>query len=131
MWSDISLGFGSEFLQLLVILSIFSRTCWPSVRLLWRNVCLDFLSFIFWFLGLHPRHVEVPRLGVKLELQLWARTTATAMHESSCICNPHHSSQQCQIPDPLSEGRDWTRILMDTSWIHFRSATIGTPSDHF
>ena len=24
--------------------------------------------FIFVFLGLHPRHVEVPRLGVKLEL---------------------------------------------------------------
>ena len=31
------------------------------------------------FLGLHLRHIEVPRLGVKSELQLMAYTTATAM----------------------------------------------------
>jgi len=34
-------------------------------------------AFIF-FLGLHLWHMEVPRLGVKLELQLPAYTTATA-----------------------------------------------------
>ena len=33
-----------------------------------------FLSFI----GSHPRHMEVPRLGVELELWLLAYTTATA-----------------------------------------------------
>ena len=33
------------------------------------------LSFVF--LGLHPRHVEVPRRGVKSELQLLAYTAAT------------------------------------------------------
>ena len=32
---------------------------------------------IFFFLGLHPHHMEVPRLGVKLELQLPAYATAT------------------------------------------------------
>ena len=31
------------------------------------------------FLGLHQRHMEVPALGVELELQLLAYTTATAM----------------------------------------------------
>ena len=31
------------------------------------------------FLGPHLRHMEVPRLGVELELQLPAYTTATAM----------------------------------------------------
>ena len=37
-------------------------------------------TYLFiWFLGLHLRHMQVPRLGVKLELQLPAYTTATAM----------------------------------------------------
>ena len=34
--------------------------------------------------------------------------------------NLHHSSQQGRIPDPLSKAGDRTRILMDTSQIHFR-----------
>ena len=45
---------------------------------------LSFLSFFF--LEPHPRHMEVPRLGVKLELQLPAYTTATAMWDVSHIC---------------------------------------------
>ena len=31
----------------------------------------------FFFLGLHPQHMEVPRLGVKSELQLQAYTITT------------------------------------------------------
>ena len=38
-----------------------------------------------------------------------------------------HSSQQHQIFNPLSEGRDPSAILMDTSWICFHHATMGTP----
>ena len=38
-----------------------------------------FLSFIL--LGLHLQHMEVPRLGVRLELQLWAYTTAAATQD--------------------------------------------------
>ena len=30
----------------------------------------------FWILGLHPQHMEVPRLGDELELQLPAYATA-------------------------------------------------------
>ena len=29
-----------------------------------------FFFLLFFFLGLHPRHVEVPKLGVKSKLQL-------------------------------------------------------------
>ena len=36
------------------------------------------------------QHVEVPRLGVELELQLLAYTTATAMQDPSHIRDPHH-----------------------------------------
>ena len=82
----------------------------------------------FFFLsGLRPRHMEVPRPGVKSERQLLAYTTAIATADLSLICNLHHSSGQRWIADPLSEARDQTRILMDTSQTHFRCATMGTP----
>ena len=71
--------------------------------------------------------MEVPRLGVKLELQLPAYTTATAMPDVSCICDLHHSSWQCRILNPLSESRDRTCVLMDVSQIDFCGATRGTP----
>ena len=88
---------------------------------MWPSVCL----FVGWFvlfsgfvclssLRPHPRHMEVPRLGVKTELQLPAYTTATAMPDPSCTCDLHHSSWQRQIINPLSEARDKTHILMDT-----------------
>ena len=36
---------------------------------------------------------------------------------SSCVCDPQHSSRQCQIFNPLSEARDHTCLLMDTSLV--------------
>ena len=61
----------------------------------------------------------VPRLGGELELQLPACTTDTAMQDQSCICDLYHSSWQRRILNPLSEVRDQTCILMDTSWVHY------------
>ena len=52
----------------------------------------DFYFYFVVFLGLHMRHTEVPRLGVKLELQLLAYTTATATQDPSCFCDLHPSS---------------------------------------
>ena len=63
--------------------------------------------------------MEVPRLGVELELQLPAYATATATRDPSPISHQHHSSQQRQILNPLSAARDHTRILMDTSQVHY------------
>ena len=54
--------------------------------------------------------------------------TATATKDMSRICNLHHSSQECWIPNPKSKARDQTGILMDTSGIHFRCTRKGTPS---
>ena len=62
--------------------------------------------------------MELPRLGVKSELQLQATATATATPDSSRVCNLHRSSQQCRILNPLSEARDRTCIPMDTSRVH-------------
>ena len=84
------------------------------------------LSFFFFFLGSHPWHMEVPRLGVKSELQMLAYTIVTTTQDLSHICDLHHSSQQCWIPNPLTEARDRTRILMVASQIRFHCATTGT-----
>ena len=86
------------------------------------------LSFFFpCFLGPQPRHMEVPSLGVKLELQLLAYATAVATPDPSCICHLHHSSGQHQILNPLGEVRDQTGNFMDTSQIRFHCAMTGTP----
>ena len=73
--------------------------------------------------------MEVPRLGVKSELQLLAYATATETWDPSYVCDLHHSSQQHQILNPLCKTRDQTSVLMDTSQIHFRCAMTGTPRD--
>ena len=72
------------------------------------NTIFFFFAF-FW--GGHPRHMEVPRLGIESELQLPAYT----------------QPQQCRILNPLSEARDQIHHLMVTSRIHFHCATTGTP----
>ena len=92
----------------------------PWLRLLatgeQRSLFFSFLSFFFFFffffcfLGLCLLHVEVLGLGVKSELQL--------LQDLSHVCDLHYSSQQCQILNPLSKAKDWTLILMDTSWVH-------------
>ena len=58
--------------------------------------------------------MEVPRLGVELELQLPAYATATAMWDPSHICDLCHTLWQPQILNPLSEAKDGTHILTDT-----------------
>ena len=65
--------------------------------------------------------MEVPRLGVQLELQLSAYATATAMQDPNCVCDLHHSSQKHWILNQLSRTRDLTCVLMDTSWVHYLS----------
>ena len=84
------------------------------------------LIYLFCFLGPHQGHMEVPSLGVQLE-QLPAYATAMATQDPSCICDLHHSSQQCRIPLPLSKARDQTHILMNTRRIRFHYTTMGTP----
>ena len=60
--------------------------------------------------------MEVPRLGVELELQLLVYTTATAMQDPHRVCDLHHSSQQRRIPNPLSRPG----IEPASSWILVR-----------
>ena len=106
--------------------------CWCTFRLFpclayciqccseyWSTCVFSFfLSFFFLsFLGPHLWHVDVPRLGVCLELQLPAYAIATATPDPSHICCLHHSSQQHQILNPLSEAKNQTRNFMVPGWI--------------
>ena len=50
--------------------------------------------------------MEVPGLGVELELQLKAYATATLTQDLSRICDLHHSMWQRWILNPLSQARD-------------------------
>ena len=76
----------------------------------WSLPVFCFSVFCFCFLGLHPQHMEVSRLGVELELQLLAYTTVTAMQDPSHVYELHHSSQQHRILNPLSRARDQTYL---------------------
>ena len=51
---------------------------------------------MFVFLGLHPRHVDVPRLQATGLIRAYA--TATATTDPSHVCDLHLSSWQ--MPDP-------------------------------
>ena len=85
------------------------RMALPAIGLLASQTVTE---QIFFFLGPHVWHMEVPRLGSKSKLQPPAYTTATAMRGPSHIFGLHHSSRQCLILNPLSEARDRTRILL-------------------
>ena len=71
--------------------------------LLWLDFYHIIISY-FVFLGLHPQHVEVPRLGVESELPLLAY--ATAVPNLSHVCDLHPSSQQLRALNPLSKAGD-------------------------
>ena len=82
-------------------------------------IYIIFYIVVFFFLGLHPHHMEVPRLGVKLGPQLLAYTTVTATQDLSWVYDLHHSSWQRWILNPLNEAEDETCILVDASQIRF------------
>ena len=71
--------------------------------------------------------MEVPRIGVQLELQLLAYITRTARQDASPDCSLHHSSRQCRVLNPLSVARDGTHNPMVAGWIRFHCAKMGTP----
>ena len=73
--------------------------------------------FCFVFLGPHPWHMDIPRLGVESELQLLAYATARAMADLSHICNPHHCLQPCWIFLSTEQGQGLNLHPVYTGWI--------------
>ena len=94
------------------------------------RICIFFI-FIFCFLGPHPLHMEVPRLG-----GLFRATAASLHHSHSNVgseprLQPPPQLTACQILNPLIEARDRTCDLMVPSQIHFCCATMETPVSIF
>ena len=123
------------------LLPLFLAVCWRNQVVSIVSHSLDFTVGIFGFLfvclfvfsvflGPHPKHMEVPRLGVESELLLQVYTTATATPDPSRICDLHRSSQQCRILDPLSEARDRTCNLMVRSWICLHCLRLCNTASH-
>ena len=96
---------------------LYSRTSLLIHSIFFYFFFVFLLLLLLLFLGPLPRHMEVPRLGVELELQPPAFARATAVQDPSRVCNLHHSSRQRRIVNPLSKGRDRTRNLMVPSRI--------------
>ena len=71
------------------------------------------LFICFFSLQLHLQFMEIPGLGVELELQEQAYTTAMVMLNPSCICDLYRCLQQWQIPNSMNKVRDQTHILTD------------------
>ena len=85
-WHCIILKYLLEFikcphLMIGIVLTLISRDSILlelSIPKVFFLMLISFLFFLFFFCfsGLHPLHMEVPRLGVKLDLQLLAYNTA-------------------------------------------------------
>ena len=114
-------GWGGKKLRLIPSLLATAKFMYPSSKLSPINIIILGVPFLlllllsFIFLGPHPQHMEIPRLGVETKLPLLAYSTAIATRDQRHICNLHYSSQQCQIFNPLRKARVWTWVLMDTS----------------
>ena len=74
-----------------------------SLRCVYHS--LFFLFFSFHFLGPHPQHMEVPRLGDESELQLLAYATATANVGSKPPLPPILQLTAALDPEPSDRGQ--------------------------
>ena len=79
--------------------------------------CWIFYCLLFIFFRAAPATYGSSWAGAKLELQLLAYITVTAMSDLSHICNLCCSFWQCGILNPLSEATDQTHVLMGTSQV--------------
>ena len=89
-----------------------------------------FLSFFFFypFCGCTQGIGKFPGQGLNQSYRCWPIPRPQQQLEPICVCNLHHSSQKCPIPDPWSKARDQMCILMDSSQICFCCAMKRTPT---
>ena len=71
-----------------------------------------FFFFFFFFLGCTCSIWKFPGQRSNQSCSCWP--TPQPQPDPSRTCNLHHSSWQCQIPNPPSEARDQTHSLTDT-----------------
>ena len=83
-------------------------------------------SFLGVFLGPHLWHMEVPGLGIELELQLPAYTKPQQCQIWATSATSTTAHDHTRIFNPLREAWDRTCNLMVPGQIHFHCTTMGT-----
>ena len=94
-------------------------------------VFVHFFLFIFKFIFCLFRAAPAAHGGSQARDRIGAVAAGLHHSHSNVESEPHnqptHSSQQRRILNPLSEVRNGTYVLMDTSQIRFCWTTTGTP----
>ena len=80
---------------------------------------MEYIYIFFCLFRAEPAAYGCSQVRGRIRAVASGLATATAVQDLSHICNPHHRSQQCWILNSLSEARDQTRILMDTSKVRY------------
>ena len=104
----------------------FSFSSPPNIAYTIIYCCSLRTLFFFLFLWPHPWQKEVPKLGIKLELQLKAYATVRATLELSHICDIYCGFQQYWILNQSSKAKDQTCILTETTLGSLNWATMGS-----
>ena len=111
-------SWGLKF-HLIRILKIFKVThlMYICIKIYCRWMQNLFFYFYFLdFLGPLPQHLKVPRLGVESAVAAsLPYSHSNAGSEPRLWCTP----QLTATPNALSKTRDWTHVLMDSSWFHY------------
>ena len=106
---------------------------WDCLMAIWQHPgffwVFFFLFFCFCFFFFFFRATPVAYGGSQAKDLIGATATATVTWDLSRVYDPHHSSWQCQILNPLSEARNRTHNPMVPSWIRFHFTTTGTPDN--
>ena len=103
-----------------------------------------FILFLFYFILFYfiflvsfcPFRAEPAAYGSSQVKGLIGAVAAGLYHSNSnnrseLRLQPHHSSRQHQILNPLRESRDRTRIIMDSNLFHFHCTVKRTPPKRF
>ena len=127
------MGLPEKYVQILIPLETQASTLKPDpgrgwTLLSWQKRSPPSLFFFCFFVFCFWQRVAPEAYGSSQARGLeQLPATATATWDLSHICDLHHSSWQPLILNPLSQARDRTRILMDTSWVCYHRAMTGTP----
>ena len=100
-----------------------------------KRKCFFFLYIFLVFLGLYPRHVDVPRLGVESKPQSWPHQ----IRATSSICAAAYGNggslthwvrlgiKPSQILNPLSHNRNSSAFCLGRIFFFFLNQQLGRP----
>ena len=117
MWSNISLFWFAFHWWLVMFKTTFSRTWWPFVCLLWKDIYSVFMPFFFSsFYGHIGDMWKFLGQGSNQSCS-WGLCHISATPDLNHVCDPHHHLWRCWILNPLSKARDWSASSWRLCWV--------------